>query len=280
MSKEEGARPKFYADAMLGKLARWLRTLGYDVAYSRRIGDRELVREAVRQGRVILTRDTLLVKRKAAVGRSFFVESDDVNEQLRQVDKRFELNASCALTRCLRCNAVLQKMERDLIMPSRALSGGRGGVPAYVYETQKEFSKCPFCGRVYWAGTHRDGMIKTLTDILGGGMDRAADGYIMVFMTTANAGDAERIGEKAVTERLAACCNIVPIMKSIYIWKGKLCKEPECLCIFKTRRSHFERLKKRIQELHGYEVPEIIAVPIEAGLGEYLAWIDESVAGR
>ncbi|MBI5887713.1 MAG: divalent cation tolerance protein CutA [Deltaproteobacteria bacterium] len=274
MNKEEGARPKFYADAMLGKLARWLRTLGYDAAYSRRISDRELVEEAVRQGRVILTRDTLLVKRRAAVGRSFFVESGDINEQLRQVDKRFELDASRALTRCLRCNTVLRKIERDLI---------RGGVPAYVYETQKEFSKCPSCGRIYWAGTHREGMIKTLSDIFsgrGGGMDKAAAGYVMVFVTTANAQDAERIGEKAVTERLAACCNIVPIMKSIYVWKGKLCKEPECLCIFKTRRSHFERLKKRIKELHGYEVPEVIAVPIEAGLEEYLEWIDESLAGR
>lgn len=277
MNKEEGARPKFFADAMLGKLARWLRTLGYDAAYSRQISDRELVQEAVRQGRVILTRDTLLVKRKAVVGRSFFVESDNINEQLRQVDKRFKLDASRALTRCLRCNAVLEKIERDLI---------KGGVPVFVYETQKEFSKCPSCGRIYWAGTHRDGMIKTLSDILkgfnplGGGMDRAVEGYVMVFVTTANAEDAERIGEKAVTERLAACCNIVPIMKSIYIWKGKLCKEPECLCIFKTLRSHFERLEKRIKELHGYEVPEIIAVSIEAGLGEYLAWIDESLAGR
>ena len=190
MNNEEGARPKFYADAMLGKLARWLRTLGYDAAYSRRISDRELIQEAVRQGRVILTRDTLLVKRKAAVGRSFFVESDGVNEQLRQVDKRFKLDASRALTRCLRCNAVLLKIERDLI---------RGSVPAYVYETQKEFSKCLSCGRIYWAGTHREGMIKTLSDILGGGMDRAVEGAGSV---TLMARPGEPIPEKNHVEEV------------------------------------------------------------------------------
>lgn len=274
MNDEEGARPKFFSDAMLGKLARRLRTLGYDAAYSRLISDRELVQDAVRQGRVILTRDTLLVKRKAAVGRSFLIEFDNINDQLRQVDKRFKLDASRVLTRCLRCNTGLEKIEKDLI---------RGSVPAFVYETQKEFSRCLSCGRIYWAGTHRDGMIKALSDIFsgrGGGMDKAVAGYVMVFVTAANAGDAERMGETAVTERLAACCNIIPIMKSIYVWKGKLCKESECLCIFKTRRSHFERLKKRIKELHSYEVPEIIAVPIEAGLEEYLGWIDESLAGR
>ncbi|MCR4288394.1 MAG: divalent-cation tolerance protein CutA, partial [Deltaproteobacteria bacterium] len=68
--------------------------------------------------------------------------------------------------------------------------------------------------------------------------------------------------------------------RSIYMWKGKPCDEPEALCIMKTRAVLFERLKARIMELHSYEVPEIIAVNIEAGLKEYLGWIDSVTVGH
>lgn len=270
MKEEARERTKFFADAMLGKLARWLRTLGYDAEYHRGIDDRELALRAQDFGRVILTRDTALVKRKGVAGRCLFIASNDIAGQLREVAALFPLNASRALTRCLRCNASLEEIQRGTV---------RGKVPAYVYETQREFSTCPSCGRVYWGGTHRANMIKTLSNVFGGGMGEGLDGYLVVFVTAANPEDAERMGEKAVTEGLAACCNVVPAIKSIYVWKGKLCKEAEALCIFKTRRSHFERLKNRIKELHPYEVPEIIAVPIEAGLREYLGWIDASLKG-
>ncbi|MBI5970030.1 MAG: divalent-cation tolerance protein CutA [Deltaproteobacteria bacterium] len=96
---------------------------------------------------------------------------------------------------------------------------------------------------------------------------------IMVFMTAANEKDAAKIGHTVVKEGLAACCNIVPRIRSIYVWKDKLCDELEVLCVFKTRAMLFDRLKKRIKELHGYEVPEIIAVDIKDGLDEYLDWI-------
>ncbi len=96
---------------------------------------------------------------------------------------------------------------------------------------------------------------------------------IMVFMTAANEEEAVRIVRIAVEEGLAACCNIVPKIRSIYVWKDKLCDEAEVLCVFKTRAMLFDRLKKRIKELHGYEVPEIIAVDIKEGLDEYLDWI-------
>lgn len=104
--------------------------------------------------------------------------------------------------------------------------------------------------------------------------------YIVVLMTAPNEDDGAVIGRKVVEEGLAACCNIVPRIRSIYMWKGKLCDEPEALCIMKTRSVLFERLKARIRELHGYEAPEIIAVNIEAGLKEYLGWIDEVTAGH
>lgn len=101
------------------------------------------------------------------------------------------------------------------------------------------------------------------------------EGHIVALMTAPSAEEGARIGREVVTEGLAACCNIVPGVRSIYTWKGKLCDEAEVLCIFKTRRSLFERLKKRVKELHTYEVPEVIALGIEDGLEEYLEWIDE-----
>jgi periplasmic divalent cation tolerance protein len=100
-------------------------------------------------------------------------------------------------------------------------------------------------------------------------------GHVVVFCTAPDMKEAERIGEAVVTERLAACCNIVPGLKSIYTWKGKLMNEDEVLCILKTRKTLFKALEKRIKELHGYEVPEVIAVDITSGLESYLDWIDE-----
>ena len=100
-------------------------------------------------------------------------------------------------------------------------------------------------------------------------------GQIVVFCTAPNAEEAERIGSTVVTERLAACCSIVGGLKSIYTWKGKLCKESEVLCILKTRKELFSALEGRIKGLHSYEVPEIISVDITGGLAEYLGWIDE-----
>ncbi|MBI5642535.1 MAG: divalent-cation tolerance protein CutA [Deltaproteobacteria bacterium] len=103
--------------------------------------------------------------------------------------------------------------------------------------------------------------------------------YMMVFSTASNEDEAAGIGRKVVEEGLAACCNIVPKIRSIYTWKGKIHDEQEVLCVFKTRAMFFDDLKKRIKSLHSYEVPEIIAVEIQEGLPEYLAWIDEVTKG-
>ncbi len=100
-------------------------------------------------------------------------------------------------------------------------------------------------------------------------------GHVVVMVTAGSEDEGARIGKAVVSEGLAACCNIVPRVRSIYTWKGKLCDEGEVLCIFKTRKSLFDKLKKRVKELHTYEVPEVIAVNIEDGLEEYLKWIDE-----
>jgi len=149
---------KFIADAMLGKLARWMRVLGCDVEYFPSIGDRELVELAARSGRLILTRDTLLVRRRGARSNHFFVEGDDFRNQLRQVVERFAIDPSArSLTRCLECNALLAEIGKSNV---------REKVPSYIYETQAEFRVCPICSRIYWRGTHWQGIVREMAELL------------------------------------------------------------------------------------------------------------------
>jgi periplasmic divalent cation tolerance protein len=99
--------------------------------------------------------------------------------------------------------------------------------------------------------------------------------YLVVFVT-APAEEAVTLAKTLVDERLVACVNIVPGLRSIYWWQGKVEDEPEVLCIMKTRTTLFEPLRDRVQELHSYEVEEIIALPIMAGNPPYLDWIKEN----
>src|SRR5574337_1076386 len=110
------------------------------------------------------------------------------------------------------------------------------------------------------------------------GVNEMDERYVLVFSTVPSPEEGARIGKAVVEEGLAACCNIVPGLRSIYLWKGKLCDEGEALCVFKTRAELFDRLKDRIKALHTYEVPEIIAVDIKEGHKEYLDWIGSVTA--
>ena len=101
---------------------------------------------------------------------------------------------------------------------------------------------------------------------------------ILVMVTASSEEEAVRIGRTLVEERLAACTNVIPGMRSLYAWEGNLKDEEEVLILMKTRRSHFSDLMKRVKQLHSYAVPEIIALPIVAGSEEYLAWIDASTS--
>lgn len=151
---------RFIADAMLGKLATWLRLLGCDVEYFPRISDEELIERAVRGGRVILTRDTALARRRAVRGNHFFVRGDGFREQLRQVALAYSLvPPGPLLTRCLRCNEALAAVDRSQV---------RDRVPPYVFQTQETFSMCRRCGRIYWRGTHRERALSLLSEIFGG----------------------------------------------------------------------------------------------------------------
>jgi periplasmic divalent cation tolerance protein len=96
---------------------------------------------------------------------------------------------------------------------------------------------------------------------------------LLVFTTLPSADKAAELAKALVEERLAACANLLPAIRSIYRWQGKLQDENEVLLLLKTRAEHLERLKLRILELHPYEVPEVLAVPVEAGYQPYLDWL-------
>ena len=99
---------------------------------------------------------------------------------------------------------------------------------------------------------------------------------LVVFITTPLA-DAPRIAKAIVEQRLAACVNIVPGIRSIYRWQGKIEDEPEALLVAKTARDRFDALRDGVKQLHPYTVPEIIALPVVAGSPEYLAWVSAEV---
>lgn len=104
--------------------------------------------------------------------------------------------------------------------------------------------------------------------------------FIIAYITAAQEEEAAKIARTIVDERLAACVNIVKDIRSIYRWKGKVEDEREALLVVKTRRALFDRMVKRVRELHSYTVPEVIAFPIIAGSDDYLSWLDEETAAR
>ncbi len=96
---------------------------------------------------------------------------------------------------------------------------------------------------------------------------------LVVLVTTPTAERAAEIARALVEERLAACGNVVPGLRSVYRWEGKVHDDAEALLVLKTTRARFEALRDRVLALHPYEVPEVIALPVEAGSARYLAWI-------
>ncbi len=101
--------------------------------------------------------------------------------------------------------------------------------------------------------------------------------FIVVLVSTASEEEAASIAGALVGEGLAACVNIVPSVKSIYRWKGEVEEASEVLCVIKTEKRHFDKLKERVLELHSYDTPEVIALPITGASSEYLKWIEDSL---
>jgi len=155
---EPGYECRFFADVMLGTLARWLRILGFDTSYENSIDDDELIHRCVGEGRVALTRDRRLAQRKLLVD-CLFIEGDRLNDQLTEVLRftQVSVRPGLILSRCLECNARIERVEKARIATE---------VAPYVFRTQSEFSRCMKCGRVYWAGTHRERILDRLQRLL------------------------------------------------------------------------------------------------------------------
>lgn len=98
---------------------------------------------------------------------------------------------------------------------------------------------------------------------------------IIVLITASSAEEAENIAKSLVEDKLVACVNIIPQIKSIYWWEEKICIDQEVMLISKTKQSLFTTVMDRVKSLHSYEVPEIISVPISESSPEYLNWIEK-----
>ncbi len=140
---------KFIVDSNVGKLARWLRVMGYDTTFIKSIADDELIDLALAEGRIVLTKDTQLTRRRVVADgkvKIILIEDDNPKEQLLQVMRGLDLDCQIRqFTRCLECNQNLVQKSKEEI---------KGLVPPYVFRTQTQYMQCPLCHRIYWRGTH------------------------------------------------------------------------------------------------------------------------------
>lgn len=134
---------KFAADVMLGRTARWLRMLGYDVFYRSKISDDELIFVSLIEGRIILTRDVKLARRAASA--TYLVRANDVWAQLREITNQFSIRPKLQLRRCPVCNGKILEVPKETI---------ENLVPKYTFLTHKKFWQCEVCKKVFWRGSH------------------------------------------------------------------------------------------------------------------------------
>ena len=133
----------------MGKLAKWLRLMGYDTLFFNGSDDYQMVLKALAEGRVILTRDTQIMKRGVVTSgrlRAVLINGDEPEKQMRQVINTLNLNCQFRpFTLCLECNQPLVERSKDQV---------KDRVPPYVFKTQSQYMECPACHRIYWRGTH------------------------------------------------------------------------------------------------------------------------------
>ncbi len=148
---------KFLADAMLGKLARWLRMLGQDVVYSAKFTDAQLLEMAKAEGRVLLTKDLDLYKRAIARGLdAFYVEGKTESSRLAEVAKRYgmPLEVDMDKSHCPICNTPIKAASKEEL---------KDKLEPNTYRYYERFWRCPNCGQIYWQGAHWKQITKTLT---------------------------------------------------------------------------------------------------------------------
>lgn len=147
---------KFIADVMLGKLARWLRLMGYDTAYDSSISDEDLMHKAHQEDRIILTMDHALAE-QSPQGLALLIKSQNLEDQLQQVVKHFKLDPySNLFERCTICNTPVVEIAKSEIKEE---------ISPYVYSSYNQFWRCPTCKRLYWEGSHLDQAKKFLEKI-------------------------------------------------------------------------------------------------------------------
>ena len=148
---------RFIVDHNVGKLAKWLRMMGYDTLFFNGSDDSRMVATALAEDRVIITRDTQIVKRRLVTTgrlRAILVDSDEPELQLKQVIGTLNLDIHFRpFSLCLECNQPLVEKSKEQV---------RERVPPYVFKTQEQYMECPFCHRIYWRGTHWQAMNKKL----------------------------------------------------------------------------------------------------------------------
>jgi hypothetical protein len=151
----------FICDTTLGKLAKWLRILGYDTLYWRTDDCEGILRRARAEGRTLVTKNTKLFKAKGS-SEALLIREDNPFRQLEEVVRHFHIrvNEEMLFSRCLACNALLEAIE-----PEEA----RGQVPDHIFHTHQQFSRCPNCRKVYWAGSHYGQMTKVVEWLQKGG---------------------------------------------------------------------------------------------------------------
>jgi uncharacterized protein with PIN domain len=160
---------KFIADNNVGKLARWLRLIGYDTTLLRQKDDAQMIKIALGENRVILTKDAQFMKRRLVTNGSLktvHIDQDDPKLQVQEVVKTLALDYHFKpFSLCLECNEVLVALDKENV---------KNLVPAHVFETQSRYTQCPACHRVYWPGTHWQAMVKRMEGLHRGGNENHA----------------------------------------------------------------------------------------------------------
>ena len=148
---------KFIVDNNVGKLAKWLRIMGYDALFFTGEDDGRMVKVALAQNRVILTKDTQIMRRRLITSgrlKAILIEGDDPKAQLQQIAEVLNLDYQFKpFSVCLECNESLVEKDKDEV---------RDLVPPYVFKTQNLYMECPSCHRIYWRGTHWQAMSREL----------------------------------------------------------------------------------------------------------------------
>jgi len=160
---------KFIADNNVGKLARWLRVIGYDTLLFKQKDDARMIKTALSDERVVLTKDTQFMKRRLVTNgqlKAILIKQDAPKNQIQEVVKNLNLDYHFkSFSLCLECNQTLIPRTKEEVQSL---------VPPHVFETQTQYTECPACHRIYWQGTHWQAMVKKLQDLQREGGENCA----------------------------------------------------------------------------------------------------------